>query len=1470
MACAWERCGVRGRRSLSEPVRRSALVVAAALVLAGASAPATPGTPVTQPVADAVRPAVPNPDIDESCGLDATLILDASGSIESANAVDEVRDAAQAFLDALADTNSTARVIDFGSVARQTAPRTNVTTATVSPAGVLGQAVAAYYNPIPPIPSGVTAHQYRGGGRNINDPNSYTTTTSTIYTNWDDSLHRATQSGQELVLFVTDGQPNGVVDDHPGDPFYRAGDPTPDVRVSLQGNQSADDLSLDRGVEEANAIKTAGGRILAVGVGDAFGSNANIDRLKAVTNGAASNVVTDAGSIDSINDVDVAVVTDFDALADALRAVVTELCSPSLTIQKLAQSPGSAAYEPVAGWTMTVTPSVTAGGTPPYRWILPTPNAPVGPISANTNANGFAQFQWEPNPPTRSSVATVTETNKTDYTPRDWSCKAKNPDGTVVSTSGTFGQGAPTFTVDVGPQQIVTCTVRNDFNYAPAGIVTKVNNPVIVRGDGNGTLVTSHYTVENTGNTPVAPVSGTDTECTPVVYVRTAGGAISGDTNDDEILDPGETWDLQCVRRIQHATTTDEVVIPNTVTLVGQAPNGDVVSGQATDEIQVLTPDISIVKTANPTSGLAPLDVTYTYEVTTTGNAPIGDVTLSDDTAPCSTAANITFQGGDTANTGYLDPGETWTYTCDADGLTQGVVNSATVSGQPVTPVDPAVDADALDPIGGRVDATDDAEVTVQSADLAIDKSVSPLIGLTNTTFTYTIVVTNPAAETATLVPVTTRDAVIDDTQCSPATYQSGDTNDDSRMEPGESWTYTCARSYAAPGIHHNEATATMAVEGDGTELTATDPANVLVLAPAINLEKRVDKGVVYDGDTVTYTYEATNPGFVPLEDVTVTDDAGPGTCSPVTFVGGDTDGNNALNRGELWEYTCTTTLVKTGSATAPQVVDNTATVEGTPVIGSETDAPITDDATARVIVIDPQISLSKVADPTEVRLPDGAQVTWTVSITNTGDTALYNVLVTDDTCSPMVYQSGDAGDNGIMDVGEVWFYECFADVNTDTTNTASVTANDVLGGDVTDSDPADVTTFSSSIELVKTVDDTLVLSGTTVNYGYTATNTGTDQLHDVELTDDKCSPLSGPTGDTGSDGLMDAGEAWSWTCQAAITTTTTNTATVTGLDHTDTEVSDVDFATVVPFVTGIHIEKSATPTILYGPGVVTYTYDVTNTGNVPLSNVKDRVTDDKCASVTYVAGDGDGNELLTSANDIFETGPMETWRFICRTTISVTTLNTATTIGTPEAPPFGEQQGVVPAVVIAEDVTDTDTALVRVLPPPSITIVKRLASPGNDTFAFGGDLGKFSIKTSGGRGSQAFTGLQPGTYQVVERSADGWLLASIDCNDPGGNSSGRGTTATIHLNGSEHVTCIFTNVALPATNTLEQIARALPPPLRNPVGYALVVWVVTGAVTAGFAMLYLGLRSRRRRLAAAAVATSEAAEVPADGPPEA
>ena len=106
----------------------------------------------------------PNPPIAKACGIDVSLVLDASGSVESAHAVGDVRDAAAELLDALKDTGSTARVLQFATLAEELAPRQLVDDVSMGNNGDLDDAVDGYFNPQPQRPSNVTIRRYDGSG----------------------------------------------------------------------------------------------------------------------------------------------------------------------------------------------------------------------------------------------------------------------------------------------------------------------------------------------------------------------------------------------------------------------------------------------------------------------------------------------------------------------------------------------------------------------------------------------------------------------------------------------------------------------------------------------------------------------------------------------------------------------------------------------------------------------------------------------------------------------------------------------------------------------------------------------------------------------------------------------------------------------------------------------------------------------------------------------------------------------------------------------------------------------------------------------------------------------------------------------------------------------------------------------------------------------------------------------------------
>ena len=76
----------------------------------------------------------------------------------------------------------------------------------------------------------------------------------------------------------------------------------------------------------------------------------------------------------------------------------------------------------------------------------------------------------------------------------------------------------------------------------------------------------------------------------------------------------------------------------------------------------------------------------------------------------------------------------------------------------------------------------------------------------------------------------------------------------------------------------------------------------------------------------------------------------------------------------------------------------------------------------------------------------------------------------------------------------------------------------------------------------------------TTFTYVVTNTSTTPAPLKDVVVTSDRCTPATYVSGDANGNGLLDNGEAWTYTCTSTVSTpgTFTNTATVTATNTVD------------------------------------------------------------------------------------------------------------------------------------------------------------------------------------------------------------------------------------------------------------------------------------------------------------------------------
>jgi hypothetical protein len=209
---------------------------------------------------------------------------------------------------------------------------------------------------------------------------------------------------------------------------------------------------------------------------------------------------------------------------------------------------------------------------------------------------------------------------------------------------------------------------------------------------------------------------------------------------------------------------------------------------------------------------------------------------------------------------------------------------------------------------------------------------------------------------------------------------------------------------------------------------------------PDIRLVKTAAPTLVHVGDTVTYTFEVTNTGEEDLFDVTLTDDTGICDADPVLV--DDADGDTTLAVDETWTFTCDHVTTEDD----PSRLENTASVTAVNESGEE----VSDEDDAVVRIIHPAIDLDKSVSATTV--PVGTTVTYTFVVTNTGDTTLFDVVVTDDVL-------GTIGTIDELAAGASMTFTAEFQVGTaPVTNVATAVGTDVLGRSVSDQDAVTVT----------------------------------------------------------------------------------------------------------------------------------------------------------------------------------------------------------------------------------------------------------------------------------------------------------------------------------------------------------------------------------------------------------------------------
>ena len=682
----------------------------------------------------------------------------------------------------------------------------------------------------------------------------------------------------------------------------------------------------------------------------------------------------------------------------------------------------------------------------------------------------------------------------------------------------------------------------------------------------SGDTIAYSFTATNTGNVTLSAVSIADElEGLSEISYGAWPAAVG-------VLAPGQSVTATASYAIAQADR-DAGTVDNTATTTGTPPTGPPVSDED-DFDQPLSgaPALNLVKTGV----LAGDTIAYTFTATNTGNVTLSKVSIADEHDGLS---EISY-GKWPAAVGVLAPGQSVTATASykvtqADRDAGTVDNTATTTGTP--------------PSGPPVSDEDDFDQPLGDA---------PAISLVKTgvldgdTLDYGFIVTNTGNVTLTGV------TIVDELNGLPEISYGEWPAAAGVLAPGQSVTGSASYAVTTPdrdaGHVKNTATTT-GTPPRGPDVSDDDDFDQpLNSNPGISLVKI---GAL-DGDSIEYSFTATNTGRVTLSEVSIADELE--GLSEISY-GQWPSVEGVLAPGQ--SVTATASYAVTQADRDAGTVDNTATTTGTPPSGP----PVSDeDDFDQPLDSTPALNLVKTG------VLEGNTIAYTLTVTNTGAVTLSSVAIADelDGLSDIVYGEWPAAE-GVLAPGQnvtatATYAVTQADRDAGTVhNTATTTGTPPGGGTVTDEDEFDQPLGgTASISLVKTG----VLNGDTIAYTFVATNSGTVTLTSVSIADS----LDGLTDVSygawpAAAGVLAPGQSVMATASYTLTQAdldagiVSNTATVTGTPPHGPAVLDKDTFDL-PLVNGPAISLVKTG-VVHGD-TITFTFVVTNTGNVSLTSV--------------------------------------------------------------------------------------------------------------------------------------------------------------------------------------------------------------------------------------------------------------------------
>ena len=747
--------------------------------------------------------------------------------------------------------------------------------------------------------------------------------------------------------------------------------------------------------------------------------------------------------------------------------------------------------------------------------------------------------------------------------------------------------------------------------------------------------------------------------------------------------------------------------------------------------------------------------LSYSLLITNTGNVALTNLAVADPNAVLGACSTVAIGG-------TLNPGQSTTCPAthavvQADINAGSYTNTATATGTfnntPTTSAPSSVTSTAT-----------------QSPAITIAKTTTtPTYSAVGNVLSYSLLITNTGNVPLTNLAVADPNAVLG--AC--AAVAIGGT-----LNPGQST--TCPASHAVvqadinAGSYTNTATATGTFNNTPTTSAPSSVTSTATQSPAITIAKTTTTPTYSAvGNVLSYSLLITNTGNVALTNLAVADpNAVLGVCSAVAIGG-------TLNPGQSTTCPATHAVVQADIDAGSYI--NTATATGTFNNTPITSAPSSVTSTATQT---PAITIAKTTT-TPTYSAVGNVLSYSLLITNTGNVALTNLAVADP--NAVLGACAAVAIGGTLNPGQSTTCPAThavvqADIDAGSyINTA--TATGTFNNTPITSAPSSVTstaTQSPAITIAKTTTTpTYSAVGNVLSYSLLITNTGNVPLTNLAVADPNA--VLGACAAVAIGGTLNPGQ--STTCpathavvQADINAGSyTNTATATGTFNntpiTSAPSSVTSTATQSPAIT--IAKTTTTPTYSAVGNVLSYSLLITNTGNVPLTNLA--VADPNavlgaCAAVAIGGTLNPGQSTTCPATHAVVQADINAGSYT----------NTATATGTFNNAP----------------VTSAPSSVTSQLITATVSIVKNTIG-GNGSFTFtGSGIQSFTqtISTSGGTGSAGPITINAGQLTITEAAAVGFDLTSISCSGgaPSVNLATRSVALT--LAAGNNISCTFTN----------------------------------------------------------------------------